>query len=59
MSEEAKNTTKNDDEDVQIIDFGADAKKDKKKKDKDDKKDKKEKKEKKDKKDKKEEEPIE
>ena len=41
MSEEAKNTTKNDEEEVQIIDFGADAKKDKKKKDKDDKKDKK------------------
>jgi hypothetical protein len=56
MSEEAKNTTKNDDEDVQIIDFGAEAKKDKKKKDKDDKKYKKEKKEKKDKK---EEEPVE
>ena len=52
MSEE-KNTTKiNEDDDLQIIDFSADTKKDKKKKDKDDKKDKKDKKEKKEKKDK-------
>ena len=59
MSEE-KNTTKiNEDDDLQIIDFSADTKKDKKKKDKEDKKDKKDKKEKKDKKDKKEEEPVE